>query len=387
MLGSLLGCVSLPYFSAQARTPVPAISVLMPVYNAEAYVEAAIRSILEQTFADFELIVVNDGSRDGSGEIIARMARAEARIVPLEQENAGIVASLNRAAGMASGELLARMDADDLALPRRFERQHAAFQARPDLAALGGHAWVIDQAGRIVGASYVPVGRREILRDIESSSPLIHPAAMIRRVVFEQLGGYRSRYETTEDYDLWLRMLDAGYVIDNLNEMVLHYRQHPGGVSSSGRARQALAASLARSASRMRRQGHSDQMAQDCPVDAAAIRGLPRSFRPCEAELLEAVHGPLGELDAEGLQEILRGLRLREPATSCRRQSASLQLRCGVMLLARGRIKTGLAAIGTALRADPLVMLRQLLRSTSNRLIRARRRIAFRAHGQGGALG
>ena len=358
---------------------MPSISVLMPVYNAEAYVEAAIRSILEQTFADFELIVVNDGSRDGSGGIITRMARAETRIVALEQENAGIVASLNRAAGVARGELLARMDADDLALPRRFELQHTAFLARPDLAALGGHAWVIDQAGRIVGASYVPVGRREISRDIGFSSPLIHPAAMMRKAVFEQLGGYRSRYETTEDYDLWLRMLDAGYEIDNLNEMILHYRQHPGGVSSSGRARQALAASLARSASRMRRQGQSDQMAQDCPVDAVAIRGLPLPFRPCESEVLEAVHGPVTELDAESLREVLRGLLPRESTKSCKRQSASLQLRCGVILLARGRIKTGLVAIGSALRTDPLVILRQLRRSASNRLVRARRRIAFRA--------
>jgi GT2 family glycosyltransferase len=359
--------------------PVPAISVLMPVYNAEAFVEAAIRSILDQTFADFELIILNDGSRDGSGGIIARMARSETRIVPLDQQNAGIVASLNRAAGMARGELLARMDADDLALPRRFELQHAAFLARPDLAALGGHAWVIDQAGRVVGASYVPVGRREILRDIEFSSPLIHPAAMIRKAAFEQLGGYRSRYETTEDYDLWLRMIDAGYVIDNLNQMVLHYRQHPGGVSSSGRARQALAASLARSASRMRRQGHSDCMAQDCPVDAAAIRQLPVSFRPCEAELLEAVHGPVAALGAEALQDVLQALRPRESMKSCQRQSASLQLRCGVILLTRGSIRTGLAAIGSALRTEPLVILRQLFRSTRNRLIRARRRIAFRA--------
>ena len=358
---------------------MPTISVLMPVYNAEAFVESAIRSVLDQTCADFELIIVNDGSRDGSGEMIARMALAETRIVALDQENAGIVASLNRAADMARGDLLARMDADDLALPRRFELQHAAFLARPDLAALGGHAWVIDQAGRIVGPSYVPVGRREILRDIEFSSPLIHPAAMMRKTVFEQLGGYRSRYETAEDYDLWLRMLDAGYVIDNLNQMILHYRQHPGGVSSSGRARQALAASLARSASRMRRQGHSDQMAQDCPVDAVAIRGLPLSFRPCESELLEAVHGPVTELDAEALQEVLRGLLPREHTKSCRWQSASLQLRCGVILLTRGCIMTGLAAIVSGLRTDPFAILRQLHRSTSNRLVRVRRRIAVKA--------
>lgn len=365
--------------SVRAKIPVPAISVLMPVYNAEAFVEAAIRSILDQTFTDFELIIVNDGSRDRSGEIIARMARSEARIVALDQQNAGIVASLNRAAGMARGELVARMDADDLALPRRFELQHAAFLARPDLAALGGHAWVIDQAGRVVGASYGSVGRCEILRDIEFSSPLIHPAAMIRKTAFEQLGGYRSRYETSEDYDLWLRMVDAGYVIDNLNQMILHYRQHPGGVSSSGRARQALAASLARSASRMRRQGHSDYMAQDCPIDPAAIRQLPVSFRPCEAELLKAVHGPVASLDAEALQEVVRSLRSQESTKSCQRQSASLQLKCGMILLTRGSIRPGLAAIGSALRTDPLVILRQLRRSTSNRLTRARRRIVSRA--------
>jgi len=357
---------------------VPAISVLMPAYNAEAFVESAIRSVLDQTFSDFELIIVDDGSRDGSGEIIERMALADPRIVALTQENAGIVASLNRAAGVARGDLLARMDADDLALPRRFELQHAAFLARADLAALGGHARLIDQSGRIIGASYVPVGRREILKDIEFSSPLIHPAAMMRRAVFEQLGGYRSRYETAEDYDLWMRMLDAGCVIDNLNQMVLHYRQHPGGVSSSGRVRQSLAASLARSARRMRHQGLSDKMALECPLDPAAIRRLPLSVRPCESELLEAVHGPAAELDADSLQQVLGDLPPRENTGICQRRTGSLQLRCGVFLLTRGGVRKGLAAIGSALRTDPLVIPRQLARSTGNRMVRLRRRIAYR---------
>jgi hypothetical protein len=346
-------------------------------HNAEAFLAPAIRSILEQTFSDFELIIVNDGSHDSSGAIIAGFAATDSRIVSVDQENAGIAETLNRAIALARSPLLARMDADDIALPRRFELQHRAFARRPELAALGSLARVIDEAGRIIGASYAPIGQRQIAKAALTYCPLTHPSVMMRRQPLEHVGRYRTHYEAAEDYDLWLRLLDAGYALDNLNHMLLDYREHVGGTSSSRRARQELCTLLARSASLMRQQGLSDAVLEESAVDEAALRRLPPSFRPCEAQILKAVHGPATALDSEQLQQMLRRLTDSETGQVCRRESATLRLRCGLVLLARGCFGAGLAAIGTALRADSLVIFRQLLRSANMRSVRVVRRLRY----------
>ena len=115
----------------------PAISVVLPVYNAEAYVREAVESILAQTFTDFELIIINDGSTDGSGAILRELAARDARIVLVERPNDGLVSALNDGIKIARADLIARMDADDVSMPERFALQHARMVQEPELAVLG----------------------------------------------------------------------------------------------------------------------------------------------------------------------------------------------------------------------------------------------------------
>src|SRR5262245_14197402 len=116
----------------------PAISVLMPIYNAGRFLPAAVESVLAQTFADFELIAIDDGSRDGSSEVLAQLAARDPRIRVFAQENRGIVATLNRALELARAPLVARMDADDLSRPDRFAKQIAFLRQHPEVAAVSG---------------------------------------------------------------------------------------------------------------------------------------------------------------------------------------------------------------------------------------------------------
>ena len=128
----------------------PAISVVLPVYNAEAYVREAVESILEQSFADFELIIINDGSTDGSGSILRELAARDARIVLIERPNDGYVSALNKGIKIARADFIARMDADDVAMPERFALQHARMVYKPELAVLGSFIRVMDKTGNII---------------------------------------------------------------------------------------------------------------------------------------------------------------------------------------------------------------------------------------------
>jgi glycosyltransferase involved in cell wall biosynthesis len=133
----------------------PQVTVVLPVYNAEAHLAAAVESVLSQTFADFEVLAINDGSTDGSGAILTRYAAANPRLRVIDQPNRGLIEVLNRGVREARGRWVARMDADDVCLPRRLERQVAHLAAHPDVALLGGWVATIDEAGRLL-ADVVP---------------------------------------------------------------------------------------------------------------------------------------------------------------------------------------------------------------------------------------
>ena len=140
----------------------PAISVLMPVYNAAPYLAEAIESILNQTFTDFEFLIIDDGSTDRSAEIVNAYARKEERIRFLSRENRGLPATLNELASMARAPLLARMDADDISTPDRFEKQVAFLADSPDVIVAGGQPLFCDEAMRPVYVARVPVNHEKI---------------------------------------------------------------------------------------------------------------------------------------------------------------------------------------------------------------------------------
>lgn len=199
------------------------VSVVMAVYNGERYLSAAIESVLSQTFTDFEFIIINDGSTDGTLAILE--SYDDARIVLANnQENIGLSRSLNKALALAQSDYVARMDADDVALPHRFEKQFAFLEAHPEIGILGSHCRLIDLHGQVKGLYRAPENDLQIRWRSLIANPFWHPTVMIRRHVLVQTGlSYDRALQTSQDYDLWVRMLKSTRGA-NLKEPLLHYR-------------------------------------------------------------------------------------------------------------------------------------------------------------------
>ena len=210
--------------SSGADTPL--VSVVVPVHNAARFLPAAIESVIGQSYARFELVLVDDGSSDASASIALEYARGDARVRLLRNEhNLGIVKTRNRAFAEADpvSKYFAVLDSDDVCLPDRLRMQVEFMEANPDHALVGGHTLVVDEHGEAVGARRYPTTYAEILRVITRYSPVAQPTVMIRRSALDAVGGYRERFPRCHDYDLWLRMA-AHFKIANLDAFTLKYR-------------------------------------------------------------------------------------------------------------------------------------------------------------------
>lgn len=207
----------------------PAVSILMSVYNGDVYLAEAMDSVLAQTFTDFELIVVDDGSTDRSPTMLADYAKRDARVCVVTQKNAGLTAALNHAAKLAAAPLLARMDPDDVALPQRLAKQVAYLAGHPHVTLLGTRVMLIDPYGTVYQHPQHALVHEELDTKLMEGEgwAIVHPAAMMRRDAFENVGGYDERFRTSQDFDLWLRMAETGRLA-NLAEPLLKYRQHLG---------------------------------------------------------------------------------------------------------------------------------------------------------------
>ncbi|MGC4031250.1 MAG: glycosyltransferase [Tepidisphaeraceae bacterium] len=205
----------------------PAVSILMSVYNGQAYLAEAMESLLAQSFRDFELIVIDDGSTDRSPAILAKFAEKDARIRRITQANAGLTVSLNRAAKLAKASLLAHMDPDDVAVPNRLEKQVAFLNANPQIILLGSQVVLTDPYGTPYQWPVHELSHDGIYDKLMKGEgwAVVHPAAMMRRDAFERIGGYDQRFRTSQDFDLWLRLAEIGRLA-NLPEPLLFYRQH-----------------------------------------------------------------------------------------------------------------------------------------------------------------
>ncbi|NOY79986.1 MAG: glycosyltransferase [Kiritimatiellaeota bacterium] len=205
---------------------MPRISVVMPTWNAEATIETAARSILDQTEPDLELVAVDDGSTDATPELLEEFSRRDPRVRLLRTPHRGIVAALNTGLDAARAPLIARMDADDRALPERLERQAEFLDTHPEigLAAcsvqFGGDAAAGQGFARYVAwnNSLLTCDQIELNRFIES--PLVHPSVVFRRELPARFGAYREG-NFPEDYELWLRWLDAGVKMAKLPDRLL----------------------------------------------------------------------------------------------------------------------------------------------------------------------
>lgn len=211
---------------------LPRLSILMPVHNEASYLPAALHSLIRQTFSEWELIVVDDGSTDDTPSILAKYAHNDHRIMVIRQDGGGLVTALNVGLAACRAPLVARMDGDDICHPRRLEHQVAYLDSNPDVGLVACNFRHFPRPhlkqGMLAYESWQnSLGSHDlILRDRFIESPFVHPSIVTRRTVINAVGGYRDM-GWPEDYDLWLRMADAGVCFARLPEKFFFWRDHP----------------------------------------------------------------------------------------------------------------------------------------------------------------
>jgi glycosyltransferase involved in cell wall biosynthesis len=242
-------------------TNVPPITVLLAVYNGQTYLREAIDSILNQTYRDFELLVIDDGSKDQTLPILREYEKRDPRVRLVSRPNKGLTNTLNEGLELARGEFLARMDADDLCLPTRFEKQIAYLREHPDCVLLGSRVLLMDPEGLPIREMCFEQSHEEIdSAHLNRGWPVVHPATMMRLSALRQIGGYRDEFNTLEDLDLFLRLAEVGKLA-NLPEVLLRYRQHFASVTHS-------------------REEKQNQIRQAIYDQTRARRGLPADVPP-----------------------------------------------------------------------------------------------------------
>jgi glycosyltransferase involved in cell wall biosynthesis len=223
---------------------LPRVSVLLPVRNGMPWLPAALDSIWAQTFRDFELLAIEDGSSDGTASALGRQTDRRLRVLPTG--GIGLARALNHGLAHARGALVARHDADDLSEPERFARQVAFLDAHRDIDVLATAAGYIGPAGEPIDDEWVRTVRRQqdvavtpeqIARLMPITCCVTHGSVMARAVVLRGAGGYRDQFVPSDDYDLWLRLL-PGHRFARLPEQLYHYRLHPAQLGGTNRERQ-----------------------------------------------------------------------------------------------------------------------------------------------------
>lgn len=211
-----------------SRRGSPTVSVVMAVFDGEQFVAEAVDSILSQSFSDLELIVVNDGSIDGTAGILESYQDCRLRV--LSQDNNGLTRSLVRAAECAQGKYIARQDSDDVSDPVRIERQVQYLEAHPDVVLLGTSAVLIDACGEEFGRTLVETDPEAISRKLDEENQFVHGSILMRAEAFRRVGGYREQFLYGQDYDLVARLSER-WKVANLKEAYYFRRVSPDMIS------------------------------------------------------------------------------------------------------------------------------------------------------------
>jgi len=207
----------------------PKITVLMPVYNGEKFLRESVESILNQTYKDFEFLIIDDGSMDKSLEILESYDDKRIKIVK-NKGNLGLVKSLNKGLTLANGKYIARMDADDIAISDRFEKQLDFMEKNSEIGVCGG---CIRDFGSEKGFWKAPLSHGEIMVGMLFGVKTYHPTVIIRKAVIQELDKYyNEEYKHAEDYEFWVRLALKGIKFANIGDLVLMYRKHPESVGS-----------------------------------------------------------------------------------------------------------------------------------------------------------
>lgn len=290
----------------------PLISVVLPVWNGARWLTEAIDSIRRQTHDNFELVVVDDGSTDGSADIFEASARSDSRIRTFRQERNGLVVALNRGLSEAQGQLIARLDADDRAHPQRLQKQTEYLDQYHDVGLVGSWAELIDEQGSIKGFRKYRTRPESLKPLLPRTNPLLHSSIMVRRSVLQKVGLYRPAFEGAEDYDLWLRVSEITKIA-NLPEYLVQYRLHTTNITHRHRVRQLFSARLAQRAAHLRQTGKYDPTSElttapnwrDTEVLKSPIYGdIARLFRFLElGDSVELTSLTADQFDAAALNE------------------------------------------------------------------------------------
>lgn len=240
-------------------TPSPPLTVILPVRDGGEWLAAAVESIRGQSFADWEMLAIDDGSRDGSRGVLEDFAARDGRIVVTSRPNRGLAATLREGLGRARSELVAVMNADDVSRPGRLAAQIAFLAAHPRVAVLGTQTRLLDGATATDVVSRLPLDPEGCRRLLAIAPPLAHPTVMFRRSAVLAVGGYRDAVPA-EDYDLWLRIAEH-HDLANLPDVHLEYRLH-GRQSGTAQESLAVATLVVRACAAERRAGRPDPLAK-----------------------------------------------------------------------------------------------------------------------------
>ncbi len=263
----------------------PLVSVVMPVRDARQFLREAIDSVLEQTFRDFELLLIDDSSQDDSAAICQSYCAADSRVFLLHNNERGIIGALNLGIAHARGKLIARMDADDICESERFAFQVRAFEENPAIAVLGTAASLINQTGGTIGELRYETASAEIYRALLHRSCIVHPSAMMRTDTVRRAGGYRNAFLRCEDYDLWLRIA-APDNMANLDTPLLRYRLHENQVTWDGFEQRILSELAAVELAKRRRAGQPDDIDTSSPIDRTALKDLGMTDDEVDRQIL-----------------------------------------------------------------------------------------------------
>lgn len=266
---------------------MPQVSIVMAVYNGLPYLSSSIDSILAQTLTDFELLAINDCSTDGTTELLVRYAEQDPRVkVTNLEHNKGQTAALNIGLGLAQGDYIARQDADDISKPERLATEVAFLEQNPDYLMVGTAADLIDGKGRVTGQMVHPTSYEEIVELFKTDNGVFHGSVLFRQGVLDQVGTYREGFRTSQDYDYWLRISEAGK-ITNLAEPLYQYRMHEGQMTFTSYYRMKAEWQLAIELAAIRNQGQDDTATYE--KGAAALTTTYTNFVPTAAEKRRAM--------------------------------------------------------------------------------------------------
>jgi Glycosyl transferase family 2 len=250
-----------------AASNKPFVSVVMVVCNVERFLGEAIESILDQTYREFEFVIVDFGSSDKSKEIISSYAAKDSRIKFHEISQCGLAEARHQACLLAQGRYIAIMDADDISVPERLAWQVGFLDGEPQVGIVGGQVELIDAGGASLANSVLlsevnlerPCGNNELQTALLSYCPFWQDAILMRREAFDKVGGYRAALVQGEDYDLWMRIAEH-FELANLKQVVFKYRMHPHQVSVRKRKQQTLCSLSVRASAKLRKNGSPDPL-------------------------------------------------------------------------------------------------------------------------------